>query len=67
MQVDPPDYVPDEQTLIELLIKDSAMKFIDNINTPVTESLFDVVTAAFKKAASFLKTKEAQVALNGIK
>ena len=57
-QVDPPAYVPEEQTLIELLIKDSAMKFIDNINTPATETIFDAVTAAFKKASIYLKNKE---------
>ena len=35
------------------------MKFIDNINTLVKESLFDVVTNSFKKASTFFKTKEA--------
>jgi len=58
-QVDPPAYLPEEQTLIELLIKDSAMKFIDNINTPAAETIFDAVTAAFKKACTYLKNKEA--------
>ncbi|MBC7826258.1 MAG: penicillin acylase family protein [Chitinophagaceae bacterium] len=41
---------PDDATLIEGLMKDSVFKFVDNINTPVTETLKDVVTAAFKKA-----------------
>lgn len=41
---------PDEATLVEALLKDSAFKFVDNINTPNVETLKDVVTAAFKKA-----------------
>jgi penicillin amidase len=41
---------PDESTLIEGLLRDSAFKFIDNINTSARETLPDVVTAAFKKA-----------------
>jgi penicillin amidase len=44
--------MPDEQTLMELLAKDSAMKFIDNIHTPARETLFDIMTIAFKKAAT---------------
>jgi penicillin amidase len=42
--------VPDEPTLIEGLLRDSVFKFVDNINTPATETLPEVVTAAFKKA-----------------
>src|SRR5690606_18783557 len=38
-------------TLLEALLKDPGFKFVDNINTPEPESLQDVVTAAFKKAA----------------
>ena len=49
---------PEEQTTMELLKKDSAMKFIDNINTVGVESLFDVVTQALKKASPVLKVKE---------
>ncbi len=58
-QINPAAYWPEEQTLVELLKKDSAMKFIDNINTPVKETLFDVVTNSFKKASAFLNAKEA--------
>lgn len=41
---------PDEATLLEALLRDSAFKFIDNITTDGVESLKDVVTIAFKKA-----------------
>ncbi|TAL43551.1 MAG: penicillin acylase family protein [Chitinophagaceae bacterium] len=41
---------PEEYTLAEALKKDSAFRFIDNINTPEKETLQDVVTAALKKA-----------------
>jgi penicillin amidase len=51
-QLSPPARMPDEQTLMELLAKDSAMKFIDNIHTPARETLFDIMTIAFKKAAT---------------
>ncbi len=50
---------PEEQTTMELLKKDSALKFIDDINTPQKETLFDVVTAALKKASVDLAKDEA--------
>jgi penicillin amidase len=49
---------PTEQNTMELLKKDSAMKFIDNINTPAKETLYDVVTSSFKKAAKILAAKD---------
>lgn len=49
---------PDESTLLEGLLRDSAFKFIDNINTPDTERLPQVVTQAFKKAVPALKDLE---------
>lgn len=50
---------PEEQTTMELLKKDSSsLKYIDNINTPKVETLQDDVTAALKKATTFLKEKE---------
>jgi penicillin G amidase len=49
---------PEEQTLMELLKKDTAMKFIDNINTPQKETIFDVVTNAIKKASVDLQKEE---------
>ena len=41
---------PYESTLLEALLKDSAYKFVDNINTPEKETLRQVMTAAFKSA-----------------
>jgi penicillin G amidase len=41
--------MPDEQTLFEYLVKDSAFKYVDNINTPQVETLTEMVTLAFKK------------------
>ncbi len=52
-----PDW-PRDQTLIEALLKDSAFKFIDNINTSQTETLYDVVTGALKKATTTLSAAE---------
>ena len=46
---------PYESTLLESVLKDSAYKFLDNINTPLVETLSDDVTAAFKKAVVELK------------
>ncbi|MEI9945238.1 MAG: penicillin acylase family protein [Chitinophagaceae bacterium] len=51
---------PDRQTTIEMLKRDSALKYIDNINTPQVETLYDVVTTALKKATVSLKIKEAE-------
>ena len=51
---------PSEQTTMELLKKDSAMKFIDNINTTQKETLYDVVTMALQKASVDLAKDEAQ-------
>ena len=50
---------PSEQTTMELLKKDSVMKFIDDINTAQGESLFDIVTIALKKASVDLVKEEA--------
>jgi penicillin amidase len=51
---------PDEYTLIEGLLKDTAYKFIDNISTPEKETLQHVVTAAFKKAVPVLAAADKQ-------
>ncbi len=51
---------PDEYTLIEGLLKDTAYKFIDNISTPEKETLQQVVTAAFKKAVPVLAAADKQ-------
>ncbi len=49
---------PFESTLLEAVLKDSAFKFLDDINTPQKETLADEVTAAFKKAVIQLKDAE---------
>ena len=41
---------PESRTLLEALLKDSSFKYVDNINTPRTETLYDDVTSAFLKA-----------------
>ncbi|HEV7333566.1 MAG TPA: penicillin acylase family protein [Flavisolibacter sp.] len=51
---------PSEQTLFEILKRDSTSKFIDNVLTPQIESLNQQVTTAFKMAASKLAKEEAQ-------
>ena len=51
---------PEEQTTMEILKRDTAIKFIDNLNTPQTETLYDVVTIALKKASTDLAKKDAE-------
>lgn len=51
--------LPFESTLLESVLKDSAYKFLDNINTPQTETLADEVTIAFKRACRELAVLEA--------
>ncbi|WP_121355430.1 penicillin acylase family protein [Flavisolibacter nicotianae] len=51
---------PVEQTFFEILARDSAFHFIDNINTPQVETLNQQVTTAFKMAAEALAKEEAQ-------
>ncbi len=49
---------PSEQTLFEILKRDTANKFIDNVFTPQVESLNQQVTTAFKMAATSLAQEE---------
>jgi penicillin amidase len=49
---------PSEQTLLEWIAKDSAFKYIDNINTPQKETIFELVTQALQKASLQLKKEE---------
>ena len=49
---------PFESSVVEGLLKDSAYKFLDNINTPQKETLPDDVTAAFKKTVLAVKKIE---------
>ncbi|OLY92440.1 penicillin amidase [Cnuella takakiae] len=46
---------PDDQTLLERLLRDSAFGYVDNINTPQRESLQFQVTAALRNAAARLQ------------
>lgn len=46
---------PEESTLLEGLLRDSSYKFVDNINTPATEKLEDIVLKSFKSAYQELK------------
>ena len=55
---------PDNFVLVEALLRDSAYKFIDNIQTPEKESLEDMVTKAFKKASPVLEAAEKEGNLN---
>ena len=49
---------PSERTLVEALLRDSAFKYIDDINTPGKETLYDAVTAALKKATPELMEED---------
>ncbi len=46
---------PDDQTLLERLLQDTAFRFIDDIATPRKETLEQQVTAALRKAASSMQ------------
>jgi penicillin G amidase len=50
---------PEEQTTMEILKRDTTFKFIDNVNTPAVENLYDVVTTALQKASANLAKLEA--------
>jgi penicillin amidase len=49
---------PFESSLLEGILSDSAYKFLDNIETPSTETLADVTLAAFKSAVKKLEQIE---------
>lgn len=49
---------PTEQTLLEWINKDSAFKYIDNVNTTQKETINDIVTQALQKATPELKKEE---------
>jgi penicillin G amidase len=50
---------PFESTLIEALLKDSAYKFLDDVNTPLAETMADDIRSAFKKAVVDLTAAKA--------
>jgi penicillin amidase len=54
-----PNIYPESYVLLEAMLRDSAYKFFDNINTPQKETLHDDVMAAFRKAVLTLKKVEA--------
>lgn len=58
-----PKVFPDEQTLLEALLRDSSFKFIDDINTTEKETLNEQVTKAFRLAAKGLVEEEKKNAL----
>jgi len=49
---------PAEETLLEWINKDSAFKYVDNVNTQQKETISDVVTQALQKATPELKKEE---------
>ena len=57
-KVKPPPPWPDEQTLLEAINRDSTFSYIDNINTPQKENLYELVTQALQKATVQLLDEE---------
>jgi len=55
-----PMVYPDASTLLESILKDSAYKFLDNVNTPAKETLRDDATLAFKKTVAICKLAEGE-------
>jgi penicillin G amidase len=53
-----PSRMPDSPTLIELLKRDSAFEFTDDVNTPQIETIEDIVTKSFQKTCVTLATAE---------
>ncbi|MDB5232747.1 MAG: penicillin acylase, partial [Chitinophagaceae bacterium] len=50
--------LPEQSTLLESMLKDSAYEFADDINTPQKETLHDDVLSGFKKALPALREAE---------
>lgn len=54
-----PVIFPSDEVMAQSLIRDSSsFKFIDNIKTPETETLADILTSSLEKATSGLRTAE---------
>ncbi|MCU7549172.1 penicillin acylase family protein [Chitinophagaceae bacterium LB-8] len=53
-----PVVTPDENTMIEILLRDSASKYIDDVSTPYKETLELQVTKAFKLAMKELNMEK---------
>jgi len=58
-----PATIPTSETTMELLKRDSASKFIDDISTPQVETINDIVTRSLKNAAIELANVEKTVGL----
>ena len=52
------NFFPSERTLVEALLRDSAFRYIDDINTPEKETIYDVVTLALKRATPELLNED---------
>ncbi|MES2881432.1 MAG: penicillin acylase family protein, partial [Bacteroidota bacterium] len=59
--------LPDEQTLLELLLKDSAMLFVDDVTTTEKETIQQQVTKALHLAAKYLDEEESKTGLGWAK
>lgn len=57
-RVQQPNVRPDAQTLLEMLLRDSSLKYADNINTPQVETVTDAVNQSFKLATEVLQKEE---------
>lgn len=55
--------MPGDETLLELLLRDSAARYIDDINTPQVETLQEQMTKAFRLSAAHLKKIEGPTGL----
>ena len=51
---------PDEQTLLEMINRDSAFSYVDDVETPQKETLYNLVTQALQLATPILKQEEAR-------
>lgn len=49
---------PKEQTMLELLLRDTSLSFIDDTRTPQRESLTDIITLALDRASRSLEQDE---------
>jgi penicillin amidase len=57
-RVQGPKIWPDDQTLVEALLRDSALAFVDDIRTPEVETLPQQAFNAFRKASVVLQEEE---------
>lgn len=53
-----PSVKPEDYTLIEALLKDTAFSFVDNVNTPFKETITQLVTDALRQAVPAFETAE---------